>query len=75
MIIEGSRSSRPKNTRIRNTEHHFIFLFILFFVAVSRTQEQHDIHVTVKLVVFEFVNTFLALFYVGFYLQDLKALR
>ncbi len=42
---------------------------------MSRTQEQHDIHVTVKLVVFEFVNTFLALFYVGFYLQDLKALR
>ena len=43
--------------------------------TVGRTQEQHDIHVTVKLVLFEFVNTFLALFYVGFYLQDLKALR
>ncbi|XP_023323846.1 anoctamin-10 isoform X3 [Eurytemora carolleeae] len=40
-----------------------------------RTQEQHDTHVTAKLVVFEFVNTFIALFYTGFYLQDLKSLK
>jgi len=40
-----------------------------------RTQEQHDTHITAKLVLFEFVNTFLALFYIGFYLQDLKSLR
>ena len=44
-------------------------------LAAIRTQEQHDIHLTAKLVLFEFVNTFLALFYVGFYLQDLRALR
>jgi len=40
-----------------------------------RTQEQHDTHLANKLVLFEFVNTFLALFYVGFYLRDLPALR
>eukprot|EP00088_Acartia_fossae_P029675 TRINITY_DN3055_c0_g1_i1.p1 TRINITY_DN3055_c0_g1~~TRINITY_DN3055_c0_g1_i1.p1 ORF type:complete len:650 (-),score=118.07 TRINITY_DN3055_c0_g1_i1:446-2395(-) len=40
-----------------------------------RTQEQHDTHITLKLVIFEFVNTFLALFYTGIYLQDLKALK
>jgi anoctamin-8 len=48
---------------------------VLVRKLLFRTQEQHDIHVTVKLVMFEFVNTFLALFYVGFYMQDLKALR
>jgi len=40
-----------------------------------RTQEQHDVHITLKLIPFEFVNTFLALFYLGFYLKDLSALR
>lgn len=40
-----------------------------------RTQEQHDTHITLKLITFEFVNTFLALFYLGFYLQDLAGLR
>ena len=40
-----------------------------------RTDEQHNLHITVKLISFEFVNTFLALFYVGFYLGDLAALR
>jgi len=40
-----------------------------------RTQEQHDTHITLKLISFEFVNTFLALFYLGFYLQNLAALR
>lgn len=40
-----------------------------------RTEEQHDTHITLKLITFEFVNTFLALFYLGFYQQDLAALR
>ena len=34
-----------------------------------RTQEQFERHVVMKLVLFEFVNTFLALFYIAFYLQ------
>jgi len=40
-----------------------------------RTQEQHDTHITIKLVSFEFVNTFLALFYMGFWMQDISGLR
>jgi len=40
-----------------------------------RTQQQHDAHLASKLVLFEFVNTFLALFYIGFWLGDLPALR
>ena len=37
-----------------------------------RTQEQFERHVVAKLVSFEFVNTFIALFYIAFYLQDIK---
>jgi len=40
-----------------------------------RTEEQHDIHITLKLISFEFVNTFLALFYVGLWQGDLTSLR
>ena len=36
-----------------------------------RTQEQFERHVVAKMVLFEFVNTFLALFYIAFYLQDI----
>lgn len=40
-----------------------------------RTEEQHDTHITLKLITFEFVNTFMALFYLGFYQNDLTGLR
>ena len=40
-----------------------------------RTQEEHDTHITIKLVSFEFVNTFLALFYLGFWVQDIAGLK
>lgn len=40
-----------------------------------RTQEQHDNHITIKLVTFEFVNTFLALFYMGFWMGDIAMLK
>jgi len=40
-----------------------------------RTEEQHDTHITLKLITFEFVNTFMALFYLGFYMKDLAGLR
>jgi len=61
-----------------------IILFNVIYLKIARkltiwenhrTQEQHDTHITLKLVIFEFVNTFLALFYTGMYLKDLKALR
>ena len=40
-----------------------------------RTQEQFERHVVAKMVLFEFVNTFLALFYIAFYLQDMAMLK
>ena len=40
-----------------------------------RTQEQFEKHVVAKMVLFEFVNTFLALFYIAFYLQDMTMLK
>jgi len=40
-----------------------------------RTQEQFETHVITKLILFEFVNTFLSLFYVAFVLQDMAMLK
>ncbi|XP_076358158.1 anoctamin-10-like [Tachypleus tridentatus] len=40
-----------------------------------RTQTKFDNHRIVKLVLFEFVNNFLCLFYIAFYLKDLEMLR
>jgi len=40
-----------------------------------RTQEQFETFVVAKLILFEFVNTFLALFYIAFVLKDLAMLK
>ena len=40
-----------------------------------RTQEQFERHVVAKLILFEFVNTFLALFYIAFYLRDVSMVK
>ncbi len=40
-----------------------------------RTQEQFERHVVAKLILFEFVNTFLALFYIAFVLKDVTMLK
>nr|XP_018904651.1 PREDICTED: anoctamin-10 isoform X1 [Bemisia tabaci]XP_018904652.1 PREDICTED: anoctamin-10 isoform X1 [Bemisia tabaci] len=40
-----------------------------------RTQAQFDRHRVTKLVLFEFVNNFMSLFYVAFYMKDLELLR
>ncbi|XP_059485668.1 anoctamin-10 isoform X2 [Neocloeon triangulifer] len=40
-----------------------------------RTQSQFDRHRVLKLVVFEFVNNFMALFYIAFVYQDIEMLR
>ncbi|KAI0217279.1 Anoctamin-10 [Lamellibrachia satsuma] len=40
-----------------------------------RLQSAYDNHLITKLVLFDFVNCFLSLFYVAFYLQDMKLLR
>ncbi|CAH1183687.1 unnamed protein product [Phaedon cochleariae] len=40
-----------------------------------RTQSQYDRHRVTKLVLFEFVNNFLSLFYIAFIVQDMEMLR
>ncbi|PSN48008.1 Anoctamin-10 [Blattella germanica] len=40
-----------------------------------RTQSQYDRHRVTKLVLFEFVNNFMSLFYIAFYIQDMNMLK
>lgn len=40
-----------------------------------RLQTSYDNHMILKLILFEFVNCFISLFYVAFYLQDMRLLR
>ncbi|XP_071452866.1 anoctamin-10 [Hetaerina americana] len=40
-----------------------------------RTQSQFDRHRVAKLILFEFVNNFMALFYIAFYLHDMAMLK
>ncbi|XP_064100858.1 anoctamin-8-like [Macrobrachium nipponense] len=40
-----------------------------------RSEEDHQNHLIVKLLVFRFINSFLSLFYIAFFLQDLARLR
>ncbi|XP_065163565.1 anoctamin-10 isoform X3 [Atheta coriaria] len=40
-----------------------------------RTQSQYDRHRVTKLILFEFVNNFMSLFYIAFILQDMDMLR
>lgn len=47
----------------------------LFFPENHRTQSQHERHRVTKLVLFEFVNNFLSLFYIAFIIGDMDMLR
>ncbi|XP_075678762.1 anoctamin-10-like isoform X2 [Dermatophagoides pteronyssinus] len=49
-------------TKLNNYENH-------------KTQESHENHLIVKLVLFEFFNNFICLFYIAFYLNDMDMLR
>ncbi|XP_060568462.1 anoctamin-10-like isoform X2 [Ruditapes philippinarum] len=40
-----------------------------------RLQTSYDNHIILKLILFEFINCFISLFYVAFYLQDMKLLK
>ncbi|GFO46290.1 anoctamin [Plakobranchus ocellatus] len=40
-----------------------------------RLEESHETGLILKLVLFQFVNSFLSLFYIGFYLKDMDRLR
>jgi Calcium-activated chloride channel. len=49
---------------------------LIFLISENhRTQSQFDRYRITKLVLFEFVNNFMSLFYVAFYIQDLEMLR
>ncbi|KAL5004591.1 hypothetical protein ScPMuIL_018047 [Solemya velum] len=40
-----------------------------------RMEESYENHLIIKLILFQFVNSFLSLFYIAFYLQDMVKLR
>ncbi|CAD5119327.1 DgyrCDS7950 [Dimorphilus gyrociliatus] len=40
-----------------------------------RLDDEHENHLIIKLILFQFVNSFLSLFYIAFYLQDMNRLR
>ncbi|KAH9491750.1 Anoctamin-8 [Bulinus truncatus] len=40
-----------------------------------RLEQSHETSLIIKLVMFQFVNSFLSLFYIGFYLRDMDRLR
>merc|ERR1712141_935474 len=61
-----------------------VFIMNLYYLHLAhhltewenhRTQEQFERYVVVKLILFEFVNTFLSLFYIAFYMKDIKMLK
>lgn len=40
-----------------------------------RSEEDHNNNLSLKLILFQFINSFLSLFYVAFYLKDMETLR
>lgn len=52
-----------------------ILLYIFLLTENHRTQSQYDRHRVTKLVLFEFVNNFVALFYIAFIIQDMDMLK
>ena len=57
-----------------NAHYRRLALFLTRFEN-HRLQSSFDNHLITKLVLFTFVNSFLSLFYVAFYLQDMQRLR
>lgn len=52
-----------------------INLTYMFLIENHRTQSQYDRHRVTKLVLFEFVNNFMSLFYIAFIIRDMDMLR
>lgn len=48
---------------------------MFLFSENHRTQSQYERHRVIKLVLFEFVNNFMSLFYIAFILQDAEMLK
>lgn len=65
---------KPNDTLI-----FFLFFLLIYFLFNGlenhRTQSQFDRHRVTKLVLFEFVNNFMSLFYIAFIIQDMELLR
>lgn len=50
-------------------------LLLSFFLENHRTQSQFDRHRVTKLVLFEFVNNFVSMFYIAFIIRDMDMLK
>ena len=50
-------------------------VFLTFAIENHRTQSQFERNRVTKLVLFEFVNNFMSLFYIAFYIQDFEMLK
>ncbi|RWS23472.1 anoctamin-8-like protein 3, partial [Leptotrombidium deliense] len=62
VVIAISHFYRIFADKLNNWENH-------------RTQSSHEGHLIIKLVMFEFVNNFMSIFYVAFYIQDMSMLK
>lgn len=51
------------------------FICILFFTENYRLQSKYENHLIAKVALFQFVNSFLSLFYIAFYLRDEEKLK
>ena len=59
----------------KTNSNSFFFLFSFFRLENHRTESQFERNRVTKLILFEFVNNFMSLFYIAFYLQDIDMLR
>ena len=57
------------------SKFHCLSVFFFYDLENHRTQSQFDRHRVTKLVLFEFVNNFMSLFYIAFYIQDMEMLK
>lgn len=50
-------------------------MFNVIFSENYREQSKYDNHLIAKVALFQFVNSFLSLFYIAFYLRDQEKLK
>lgn len=64
---------------MNNVEINFPFILICpLFVTITenyRLQSKYENHLVAKVALFQFVNSFLSLFYIAFYLRDQEKLK
>lgn len=64
-----------ENTYLIFTNVLAILSYTFFVTENHRTQSQFERHRVTKLVIFEFINNFMSLFYIAFIVQDLDMLK